>query len=73
MKLSEFWAAMDYEFGSAYAKHLVRDVVPGDFGDLTAEQALEAGADVRAVWLAICRIQDVPEDRRLGPDIPPRP
>lgn len=73
MKLSEFWAAMDHEFGPAYAKHLVRDLVPGDFGDLTAAEALDAGADVRTVWLAICREQDVPEARRLGPDVPPRP
>ena len=36
MKLSEFWAAMDHEFGPVYARHLARDLVPEDFGDLTA-------------------------------------
>lgn len=71
MKLSEFWAAMEHEFGVAYARHLARDVVPGEFGELTAQEALEAGADVRAVWLAICRVQDVPPERQLGPDIEP--
>ncbi|HIY94162.1 MULTISPECIES: DUF3046 domain-containing protein [Rothia] len=73
MKLSEFWAAMDHEFGPVYARHLARDLVPGDFGDLTAQQALDAGANVREVWLAICRVQDVPVERQLGPDIEPRP
>ena len=72
MKLSEFWAAMDHEFGAVYAKHLARNLVTGDFGDLTVAEALEAGADVRAVWLAVCREQDVPEARRLGPDLKPR-
>ncbi|HJD51263.1 MAG TPA: DUF3046 domain-containing protein, partial [Candidatus Rothia avistercoris] len=56
-----------------YARHLARDLVPGDFGDLTAQQALDAGANVREVWLAICRVQDVPVERQLGPDIEPRP
>lgn len=69
MKLSEFWVAMDHEFGPAYARHLARDLVPGDFGDMTVEQALAAGADVRAVWHAVCRVQDLPEDRWLGPDL----
>lgn len=70
MKLSEFWVAMEHEFGPVYAKHLARDLVLGDFGDRTAAEALEAGADVRTVWLAICREQDVPESRRFGPDVP---
>lgn len=73
MKLSEFWAAMEHEFGAVYGRHLVRDLVPGDFGELTAQEALDAGADVRAVWLAVCRAQDVPPERQLGPDIEPRP
>lgn len=73
MKLSEFWRAVEHEFGVAYGRHLVRDVVPGDFGDLTAQEALDAGADVREVWLALCRVQEVPAERQLGPDLEPRP
>lgn len=73
MKLSEFWRAVEHEFGVVYGRHLVRDVVPGDFGDLTAQEALDAGADVREVWLTLCRVQEVPAERQLGPDLEPRP
>ncbi len=72
MKLSEFWFAMEHEFGAVYARHLARDLVPGDFGDLTVQEALDAGIDVRSVWLAVCRVQDVPRERQLGPDLEPR-
>lgn len=73
MKLSDFWLAMESEFGPAYARHLARDLVPGDFGDLTVDQALAAGHDVRAVWLAVCRMQEVPQERWLGPDLGKKP
>ena len=63
---------MDHEFGANYSRVLARDLVLSEFGDRTAAQALEAGADVRAVWLAICEMQDVPPQRRFGPDISPR-
>lgn len=73
MKLSEFWAAMEHEFGATYARHLARDLVPGDFADLTVQEALDGGANVREVWLAVCRVQDLPKERWLGPDIEPKP
>ncbi|MDO4898327.1 MAG: DUF3046 domain-containing protein [Rothia sp. (in: high G+C Gram-positive bacteria)] len=72
MKLSEFWRAMDHEFGAAYAHHLARDLGTGDFGDLTVQQALEGGANVQEVWRAVCRVQDVPRERWYGPDIEPK-
>lgn len=73
MRLSDFWLAMESEFGAAYARHLARDLVPGDFGDLTVEEALATGHDVRAVWLAVCRMQEVPQERWLGPDLGKKP
>lgn len=63
---------MEHEFGAVYSRHLARDLVPGDFGEMTAQQALDAGIEVRSVWLAICRVQDVPVERQLGPDWKPR-
>ena len=35
-------------------------------------QALAAGVEPRKVWLAVCDVQDVPAERRLGRDIKPR-
>jgi hypothetical protein len=40
--------------------------VIGELGDLTAEQALAKGLDIRGTWLALCRAADVPETRWHG-------
>lgn len=72
MKLSEFWFLMENEFGSSYARHLARDFVLARFGNITAQQAVDAGEDVREVWREICAVQDVPEERRWGPDVSSR-
>ena len=72
MKLSEFWTNMDYEFGAGYARVLAGDLVLGSLGNMTALEALEAGVAPKAVWLAVCETQDIPEVRRLGPDREPR-
>ena len=56
---------MGDEFGD-YGRVLAHDVVLGDIGGLTAEQAIKAGVATREIWLAICAVQDVPENRRYG-------
>ena len=66
MRLSQFWTAVTDEFGPALARTLVHDLVLGDLGDVTAEQALAKGLDIRDTWLALCRATDVPEGRRHG-------
>ena len=66
MRLSQFWIAVAEEFGPALGRTLVRDLVLGELGDLTAEQALSKGLDIRGTWLALCRATDVPESRRHG-------
>jgi signal transduction histidine kinase len=71
VKLSEFWLCMEHEFGRGYARVLAADLVLGQLGQLTALEALEKGVDPRRVWLAICDTQDIPLERRLGPDIKP--
>jgi hypothetical protein len=63
--LSEFWIAMDDEFG-AYGRVLSRDLVLSSIGSRTAEQALAAGVPVREIWLAMCAAQDVPRERWHG-------
>ena len=66
MRLSQFWTAVADEFGPAHGRTLVHDLVLSELGDLTAEQALAKGHDIRGTWLALCRATDVPEGRRHG-------
>jgi hypothetical protein len=69
MRLSEFWTAVDEEFG-AYGRVLVHDLVLGEF-DLTAEQAIAKGVHTRSIWLALCKASDVPESRWYGRGVKP--
>ena len=69
---SEFWRLMDDEFGSGYAHVLASSAVLASVGGRTAEEALAAGIHPRSVWLAVCELQDVPAERRLGKDRPPK-
>jgi hypothetical protein len=64
--LSEFWIAISDEFGEAYGRVLTHDLVLGDVGGLTAEQAIKAGVPPRSIWLAICSASDVPKERWYG-------
>ena len=64
---------MAEEFGEAYAGSLARTQHLTALEGRTAEQALAAGVAPRAVWTALCDQMDVPEARRHGRDLPPRP
>ncbi len=66
MRLSEFRRAVAEEFGETFGAALTRDLVLGELGDLTSEQAIAAGVPVRDVWRALCRANDVPEIRWHG-------
>ncbi|GAA2203175.1 DUF3046 domain-containing protein [Sinomonas flava] len=72
MRNSDFWRLMEDEFGSGYAYHLASSAVLAAVGGRTAEEALRAGVDPRDVWSAVCDLQDVPHERRLGRDRPIR-
>ncbi len=67
MRISEFRTLAHEEFGRALADTLVSDLVLAPF-DATAAEAIEAGADPRLVWTALCEAMDVPPERRLGRD-----
>jgi hypothetical protein len=60
VRLTDFWERMETRFGAAYASSVARDQVIGRLGNRTAHEALAAGEDVRAVWLAVCEHFDVP-------------
>ncbi|MDY6055117.1 DUF3046 domain-containing protein [Micrococcus sp.] len=72
MRVSEFTRLMSEEFGPARAG-VVADSLHLPGLDTTASCALASGVDPREVWLAVCELHDIPEERRLGRDIPPRP
>ncbi|MCG2620339.1 DUF3046 domain-containing protein [Arthrobacter sp. I2-34] len=71
MRLSDFWRLMDEEFGSGYSRVLAADLVLTSLGGRTAAESLKAGVPPKTVWLAVCEMQDVPPQRRLGRDIKP--
>ncbi|MCU1515373.1 MAG: histidine kinase [Pseudarthrobacter sp.] len=71
MKISDYWRLMDDEFGAGYSRVLSSSLVLAGVGGRTADQALAAGVSPRQVWLAVCDVQDVPPERRLGRDIKP--
>ena len=66
MKSSEFRLAVEQEFGDAYGRSLLRDLVLPELGNRTGEEALEGGVRPRDVWYALCAAMDVPENRRHG-------
>ncbi|QCY46640.1 hypothetical protein GcLGCM259_0884 [Glutamicibacter creatinolyticus] len=69
VRLSDFWRNMEHEFGPRYSRVLAGSLALTELGSLNASQALERGIDPKTVWEAVCRIQEVPTDRWLGPDI----
>ena len=64
MRLTHFRQRMAAEFGRVRADMIARDHVFSAFGNRTADQALNAGYDVKEVWRAVCEAFDVPSERR---------
>lgn len=69
MRRSEFAQLADHVFGPVLAAAYRRDLVLEAVGGMTADDALEAGVPVRAVWTALCEEMRVPEHRRW--EVPP--
>jgi hypothetical protein len=68
LRLSQFQELMTDEFGKSQARVLIRDLALLELGDKTAASLLASGEDPRQIWLAICRVQQVPEERWTGLD-----
>lgn len=71
MRLSEFRQLIEDEFGDVKGEWVAHSHVLGSFG-MTADEAVESGADLRDVWNQLCNDYDIPEARRLGVDSPGR-
>lgn len=63
VRLTEFTELLTTEFGVSSADSILVDHVLTEFGGRTGAQAIEAGEDPRAVWIAICRDFDFPRER----------
>jgi hypothetical protein len=68
LRLSQFQELMADEFGKAQSAVLIRDLALMELGDRTAASLLAAGEDPKQIWLAICRVQQVPKERWAGLD-----
>lgn len=68
MRLSEFWALMEQEFGGPYGRSVAGSHVIHALGDLTATEALDQGVNTRRVWVALCEDLQIPEERRMIED-----
>lgn len=64
VRLTHFRRLMDDEFGAVRAGSIARDHVFSALDGRTVDEALEAGAEPRDVWRAVCREFDVPAERR---------
>ncbi|KQS69808.1 DUF3046 domain-containing protein [Modestobacter sp. Leaf380] len=60
MRLQEFWTRMREQFGDLRAESISRDHHFAELGGRSAVGAIDAGVQVRTVWLAVCEEFDVP-------------
>jgi hypothetical protein len=68
LRLSQFHELMADEFGKPHSEVIIRDFALLELGDKTAATLLAAGQEPREIWLAICRAQQVPQERWNGLD-----
>lgn len=66
MTRSEFFRALDDEFGPTQGRALIRDLVVSQLGHRSGLQALDDGVAPKDVWWALCEAMDVPLARRHG-------
>lgn len=57
---TEFWARMEAALGPAYARAWASQVVIGELGGRTAQEAIDAGEPPKAVWAAVWRTLELP-------------
>jgi hypothetical protein len=55
---------MEAQFGSAYAVSVASDQVISRLDGRTVNEALDAGEDPKAVWLAVCEHFEIPVNQR---------
>jgi hypothetical protein len=69
VRRSEYTQLAEHVFGRTLAGTYTREITLAALDHRTPREALEQGADVRAVWTALCDEMEVPESQRW--EIPP--
>lgn len=64
MRNTVFRRLMAEEFGQPRASTLAADHVLSALGGRTPDQALAAGVEAKAVWVAVCDEFEIPPERR---------
>jgi hypothetical protein len=64
VRLTEFWWRMESHFGPVYAASVARDQIIGRLDSRSINDALAAGVDPKAVWLAVCEHFEIPVAQR---------
>jgi hypothetical protein len=60
VRLTEFWARMEGQFGRVFADTVARDQVLRQLGNRTVYQALAEGTDAKDIWRAVCESFELP-------------
>lgn len=60
MRHTEFWARLEAALGPGTYRVWARDVVMGELGHRTTQEALDAGEDPKQVWAAVGRFLELP-------------
>ena len=63
MRLTDFWARMEDQFGVAYARSLASDYRLSSLG-ATVDEAIARGDETKAIWRAVCEAFDLPASVR---------
>lgn len=64
VRLTDFWERLDDALGPAYARSWAHDYVIAGLDGMTVDEALAAGWDTKAVWLAVFRELQLPPSAR---------
>ena len=59
MRLTDFWARMDEQFGAAYARSVAADFRLPALG-ATVNEAIERGDETKRIWRAVCEAFELP-------------
>jgi Protein of unknown function (DUF3046) len=63
VRLTEFWERMATQFGPAYSRSVAADYRVPTLGT-TVDEAIAAGIDTKAIWLAVCDAFELPASVR---------
>ncbi len=64
VRQTEFWTRMEAALGPAYARTWAKEHVLAGLDEMTVQQALDAGWDVKVIWREVWRALELPARER---------